>query len=102
MTAIIGDSAGFIIPLVWTSNGPSNGSIQSIQYLEPITENVTAGCDPIQFQFYNSQAQFTAAAYFTPGQQGHGCVNFYNVTIEGYRGVKMLAGLPEGFIGVGQ
>lgn len=100
VTATIG-SSGVFLPLIWADNGTSV-EVQSIKYLEPVAKNATAFCDPIQFVFYHSQTQFAAVAYLTPGQEGHGCVDFDNLTVEAYTGVKMLAGLPDGFLGAGQ
>lgn len=100
ITATIGDTAGLMEPLNWISNRTNYAPIQSIRYLGPISENATAFCDPIQFLFYNSQGQHVAAAYITPGQQSYGCIDFHNVTVEEYNGVRMLAGLPEGLVEV--
>jgi hypothetical protein len=81
------------MPLEWYTGAGSE--VRSLHYLSPTTHNTTS-CNPIQFQFYNSENQNAGAAYLTPGQRGRGCVDFYNGIVVGYRGVTLLVpgGVP--------
>ncbi len=97
--AKIEDTVGIIMPLNWTTNTTDLAQINSISYQGPTTTN-THGCNATQFLFYNELGKRAGFAYLTPGQAGHGCVDFGKETVVSYHGVNMYINIPESYSSV--